>query len=100
MVLDQKLLKIYICKYWLGINFELNGNSGQGYQFWTRANEEGYFSIDNIRSGDYNLFAWVPGFIGEYWNNVLLTITPGSSIYIYLGSESVATKLGSNVSSF
>ncbi|KAG5080959.1 hypothetical protein AAZX31_02G202200 [Glycine max] len=52
----------------------------KGYQFWTRANEEGYFSIDNIRSGDYNLYAWVPGFIGEYWNNVVLTITPGCEI--------------------
>ncbi|KAK7275859.1 hypothetical protein RIF29_16985 [Crotalaria pallida] len=48
----------------------------KGYQFWTRADFEGNFSIDNIRSGDYNLYAWVPGFIGEYWSNVVLTITP------------------------
>ncbi|KAL2317594.1 hypothetical protein Fmac_031470 [Flemingia macrophylla] len=51
-----------------------------GYQFWSRANEEGYFSINNIRSGNYNLYAWVPGFIGDYWNNVVLTITPGCEI--------------------
>ncbi|WJX63385.1 rhamnogalacturonan endolyase [Trifolium repens] len=52
----------------------------KGYQFWTKADEEGYFSIDNIRSGDYNLYAWVPGFIGEYWNNEVLKITPGCEI--------------------
>ncbi|XP_028802146.1 uncharacterized protein LOC114757310 [Neltuma alba] len=54
----------------------------KGYQFWTRTNEEGCFSINNIRSGDYNLYAWVPGFIGEYWNNVVLTITPGCEINV------------------
>jgi len=57
---------------------------GQGYQFWTRANEKGYFSINNICGGDYNLYAWVPGFIGEYWNNIVLAITPGSFNYILL----------------
>ncbi|XP_027187687.1 uncharacterized protein [Cicer arietinum] len=54
----------------------------KGYQFWTRANEEGYFSIKNIQSGDYNLYAWVPGFIGEYWNNVVLKITSGCEINV------------------
>ncbi|XP_061359356.1 probable rhamnogalacturonate lyase B [Gastrolobium bilobum] len=54
----------------------------KGYQFWTRANENGYFSINNIRSGDYSLYAWVPGFIGEYWNNAVLTITPGCEINV------------------
>ncbi|CAL0315577.1 unnamed protein product [Lupinus luteus] len=52
----------------------------KGYQFWTQADDEGNFTIDNIRNGDYNLFAWVPGFIGEYWNNVVITITPGCEI--------------------
>ncbi|CAJ2652239.1 unnamed protein product [Trifolium pratense] len=52
----------------------------KGYQFWTKANKEGYFLINNIRSGDYNLYASVPGFIGEYWNNGVLKITPGCEI--------------------
>ncbi|KAG8377399.1 hypothetical protein BUALT_Bualt08G0029000 [Buddleja alternifolia] len=50
------------------------------YQFWTRADEMGYFSIKNIRSGNYNLYAWVPGFIGDYRNEVGITITPGCEI--------------------
>ncbi|KAE9595997.1 hypothetical protein Lal_00030715 [Lupinus albus] len=54
----------------------------KGYQFWTRTDEEGNFTIDNIRGGDYNLYAWVPGFIGEYWNNVVFTITPGCEINV------------------
>ncbi|KAK7858545.1 rhamnogalacturonate lyase [Quercus suber] len=33
----------------------------KGYQFWTTADADGYFSIKNIRSGSYNLYAWVPG---------------------------------------
>ncbi|OWM67696.1 hypothetical protein CDL15_Pgr019197 [Punica granatum] len=50
------------------------------YQFWSRANEEGYFSIENIRAGDYNLYAWVPGFIGDYKYDVAVPITPGCHI--------------------
>ncbi|KAH6821529.1 Rhamnogalacturonate lyase family protein, partial [Perilla frutescens var. hirtella] len=52
----------------------------KGYQFWTTANEEGYFSIANVRAGEYNLYAWVPEFIGDYKYEVSLTIAPGSDI--------------------
>ncbi|MCL7034613.1 hypothetical protein MKW94_014992 [Papaver nudicaule] len=38
----------------------------KGYQFWTTADKDGNFSVSNIRTGDYNLYAWVPGFIGDY----------------------------------
>ncbi|KAJ8747928.1 hypothetical protein K2173_013017 [Erythroxylum novogranatense] len=50
------------------------------YQFWTRADENGYFSINNINTGDYNLYASVPGFIGDYRYDVVLTITSGCDI--------------------
>ena len=50
----------------------------QGYQFWTNADPEGYFSINDIRTGDYNLYAWIPGFIGDYRNDEVITITPGA----------------------
>ncbi|XP_052190280.1 probable rhamnogalacturonate lyase B isoform X1 [Diospyros lotus] len=52
----------------------------KGYQFWTRADEDGYFIIPNIRSGDYDFYAWVPTFIGDYRNDVTITITPGCDI--------------------
>ncbi|KAL5559933.1 hypothetical protein UlMin_036144, partial [Ulmus minor] len=53
---------------------------GKGYQFWTKADESGYFSINNVRSGDYNLYAWVPGFIGDYKYNNAINITAGVDI--------------------
>ncbi|KAI3869462.1 hypothetical protein MKX03_031718 [Papaver bracteatum] len=50
----------------------------KGYQFWTKANADGSFSIPNVRAGEYNLFAWVPGFIGDFKNNISIRISPGS----------------------
>ncbi|EPS71848.1 hypothetical protein M569_02906, partial [Genlisea aurea] len=62
------------------------GNAGswqrecKDYQFWTVADEMGSFSVRNIRTGTYNLYAWVPGFIGDYKNEAMITITSGSEI--------------------
>ncbi|XP_004287405.1 PREDICTED: probable rhamnogalacturonate lyase B isoform X1 [Fragaria vesca subsp. vesca] len=47
------------------------------YQFWTRADNRGYFSIKNIRSGTYNLYAWVPGYIGDYRCEAVININSG-----------------------
>ncbi|XP_014503466.1 probable rhamnogalacturonate lyase C [Vigna radiata var. radiata] len=86
LVQDRFLSDEYIVAEGAYIGVAAPGEAGswqrecKGYQFWSKANEKGYFSIKNIRSGDYNLYAWVPGFIGEYWSNVLLTITPGCEI--------------------
>ncbi|OVA03491.1 Rhamnogalacturonate lyase [Macleaya cordata] len=49
----------------------------KGYQFWTRADANGSFSIRNVRPGQYNLYAWVPGFIGDYRYGSNLTVNPG-----------------------
>jgi len=49
----------------------------QGYQFWTQADTKGFFLINNIVPGDYNLYAWVPGFIGDYRYNVTITVPKG-----------------------
>ncbi|KAL5074052.1 hypothetical protein RYX36_013036 [Vicia faba] len=54
----------------------------KNYQFWTQADDDGYFSINNIRAGDYNVYAWVPGFIGDYKYDVVVTITEGCDIDI------------------
>ncbi|XP_020217483.1 probable rhamnogalacturonate lyase B [Cajanus cajan] len=52
----------------------------KGYQFWTQADKEGHFLIKNIVPGDYNLYAWVPGFIGDYKYATKITIKPGGNI--------------------
>ncbi|XP_047316241.1 probable rhamnogalacturonate lyase B [Impatiens glandulifera] len=54
----------------------------KGYQFWTRADDEGNFIIEGVRPGDYNLFAWVPGFIGDYKYDRNVTISPGSKTHL------------------
>ncbi|CAN8294534.1 unnamed protein product [Cochlearia groenlandica] len=52
----------------------------KGYQFWSKADKNGYFSINNVRNGSYNLYAFAPGFIGDYHNNTVFDISPGSNI--------------------
>lgn len=54
--------------------------SYQGYQFWAIADEAGYFSIENVRPGEYNLYAWVPGFIGDYRNDTAVSVTSGKLV--------------------
>ncbi|XP_068657027.1 uncharacterized protein [Aristolochia californica] len=52
----------------------------KSYQFWIRTNPNGSFSIRNVRPGNYNLYAWVPGFIGDYKKAEIITISPGREI--------------------
>nr|XP_027094505.1 probable rhamnogalacturonate lyase B isoform X2 [Coffea arabica] len=52
----------------------------KGYQFWTRADSQGYFSINNVSPATYNLYAWVPGFIGDYRSESTITITAGCEV--------------------
>ncbi|KAK1370818.1 Rhamnogalacturonan endolyase [Heracleum sosnowskyi] len=52
----------------------------KGYQFWTQTDDKGSFLIKNVLPGTYNLYAWVPGFIGDYVYEKIVTITPGSNI--------------------
>ncbi|CAF2067283.1 unnamed protein product [Brassica napus] len=52
----------------------------KGYQFWTQTNETGYFTIDNVRPGTYNLYGWVPGFIGDFQYQNRVNVAAGSEI--------------------
>ncbi|CAL4902470.1 unnamed protein product [Urochloa decumbens] len=45
-------------------------------QFWTRATFDGSFSIGNVREGVYNLYAWVPGILGDYMLASPVTVKP------------------------
>ncbi len=37
-----------------------------GYQFWTRADAQGNFSLMNIRPGKYTLYAYTNGIVGQF----------------------------------
>uniref|UniRef100_A0A803MAW9 rhamnogalacturonan endolyase n=1 Tax=Chenopodium quinoa TaxID=63459 RepID=A0A803MAW9_CHEQI len=71
---------------WIGLAAPGEAGSWQtetkGYQFWTRADRNGGFIIKGIREGVYNLFAWVPGFIGDYVYVEDIRIVPGSVIQL------------------
>ncbi|KAL5705486.1 rhamnogalacturonan endolyase [Ranunculus cassubicifolius] len=52
----------------------------KGYQFWTRTDGDGNFIISDVRAGNYNLYAWVPGFIGDYKKDNDISIASGCDI--------------------
>ncbi|XP_060673019.1 probable rhamnogalacturonate lyase B isoform X1 [Ziziphus jujuba] len=85
LVLDRYVKEDYIPAKDACVGLAPPGDAGswqtecKGYQFWTTADEDGYFSIYNVRTGDYNLYAWVPGFIGDYLYENIVTIASGSS---------------------
>ncbi|CAN8328439.1 unnamed protein product [Cochlearia groenlandica] len=54
----------------------------KGYQFWTQADKMGMFTISNVRPGTHSLYAWVPGFIGDYKYERGIIITPGVEINV------------------
>ncbi|XP_058081208.1 probable rhamnogalacturonate lyase B isoform X2 [Magnolia sinica] len=86
LVKDRFLSEDYISADSAYVGLALPGAVGswqrecKGYQFWIRADSDGFFSINDIRIGDYNLYAWVPGFIGDYRNDGTITITEGCDI--------------------
>ncbi|XP_014500308.1 probable rhamnogalacturonate lyase B [Vigna radiata var. radiata] len=55
----------------------------KGYQFWTITDDKGYFSIINIRPGDYNLYSWVTGYIGDYQFDKIINVTSGCEINVH-----------------
>ncbi|XP_014519713.1 probable rhamnogalacturonate lyase B [Vigna radiata var. radiata] len=68
------------------VGLALPGNAGswqkecKGYQFWTQTDRNGHFLIENVVPGDYKLYAWVPGFIGDYIYPTKISIRPGGNI--------------------
>jgi rhamnogalacturonan endolyase len=49
------------------------------YQFWTKANADGNFTIPKIRPGDYTLYAFTNGAVGEY-AQASITVSPGQAV--------------------
>ncbi|XP_027177665.1 probable rhamnogalacturonate lyase B, partial [Coffea eugenioides] len=51
--------------------------NAKGYQFWTQTDDCGHFTIRGIRPGKYNLYAWVPGIMGDYKSDLDINLRPG-----------------------
>ncbi|KAL7142803.1 hypothetical protein ABFS83_08G148900 [Erythranthe nasuta] len=54
----------------------------KGYQFWVNTDSDGNFTIKNVVPGIYGLHGWIPGFVGDYLKQELITISQGSEIQI------------------
>ncbi|XP_051140620.1 probable rhamnogalacturonate lyase B [Andrographis paniculata] len=86
LVHDRYISQKYIEAKYSYIGLAPPGNLGswqsenKGYQFWTQANANGMFVINNVRAGNYCLYGWVPGYIGDYKYNAIINIVPGSHI--------------------
>jgi rhamnogalacturonan endolyase len=52
---------------------------GMGYQFWVHAGADGSFSIPNVRSGNYTLYAFTNGVMDEYRHDGV-HVTAGSKV--------------------
>ncbi|XP_023544015.1 probable rhamnogalacturonate lyase C [Cucurbita pepo subsp. pepo] len=52
------------------------------YQFWVQTDSNGDFTIRNVIPGVYGLHGWVPGFIGDYLHQSLVTVSAGSHTHL------------------
>ncbi|KAK9678872.1 hypothetical protein RND81_11G238200 [Saponaria officinalis] len=86
LVTDNTKAPVPAASAWIGLSPPGDVGSWQtqvkGYQFWTQTDAEGKFVIKNVLAGSYNLFAWVPGFIGDYKYSQSIIITPGKQLSV------------------
>jgi rhamnogalacturonan endolyase len=54
---------------------------GKNYQFWVRADQNGNFTIPNIRPGKYSIYAFANGILGEY-KKADVSVSPGSTLNV------------------
>ena len=60
---------------------ETHGNwqqQGKGYQYWVRADSSGNFTIPDVRPGNYTLYAFTDGVVGEFSKNNI-SVSAGTS---------------------
>ncbi|KAF8085192.1 hypothetical protein N665_0676s0006 [Sinapis alba] len=85
-VMDRYISKSKLFGKFAFVGLAMPGKTGswqtesKGYQFWTRADRMGMFTITNVRPGSYSLYAWVSGHIGDYKYERDITIAPGREI--------------------
>jgi rhamnogalacturonan endolyase len=51
------------------------------YQFWTKGNEDGTFEITGVRPGQYTLYAFTDGILGEFVH-AGITVEPGKPLQL------------------
>jgi rhamnogalacturonan endolyase len=77
VVRDALKPKLNAADAWVGLSppidkpeDEFHGGDFQfeatGYQFWTRADADGKFTLSNVRPGKYTLYAYTDGIVGQY----------------------------------
>eukprot|EP00897_Mesotaenium_endlicherianum_P010493 jgi/Mesen1/9472/ME000063S08922 len=70
-----------LSKAWVGL--AALGRAGSwaeevhAYQFWISPDGSGAFSIEHVRPGSYNLYAFVPGVLGDYRFGGAVSVAPG-----------------------
>jgi rhamnogalacturonan endolyase len=53
--------------------------SASGYQFWTRADARGNFTLAHVRPGTYSLYAYNTGIVGQF-EKTNVTVTAGGKL--------------------
>ncbi|KAH7315898.1 hypothetical protein KP509_21G070000 [Ceratopteris richardii] len=83
LVTDRYLSQATTCGSYAFLGLAMPGELGswqtesKGYQFWTQADKNGVFTIRSVRTGEYNLYGWVPGILGDYQLQSIISISPG-----------------------
>ncbi|KAL5714526.1 rhamnogalacturonan endolyase [Ranunculus cassubicifolius] len=86
LIRDRYIDRLDISAAYAHVGLALPGDAGswqtegKGYQFWIKSDGHGDFTIKNIRPGIYNLYASVPGVIGDYKFEDIITIREGENI--------------------
>ena len=67
---------------WVGVTNLADGKTSfqlecKDYQYWTKADSLGNFTITNVRPGTYSLFAYVDGVVGEFRQDKVIVTTGG-----------------------
>jgi rhamnogalacturonan endolyase len=55
-------------------------HDGEHYQFWTVGDDDGRFTIANVRPGTYTLRAFANGVLGEYDKTAQVTVEAGKTV--------------------
>ncbi|CAH9078142.1 unnamed protein product, partial [Cuscuta epithymum] len=83
LILDRYIREEHIRAKYAYIGLAPPGGDGswqedaKGYQFWTKTYGNGYFKVNAVRPGIYNLYGWAPGFLGDYRNKGDIIVRPG-----------------------